>query len=59
MSGNNIKCILTANGEGEKAEELAVTLDIFISSGLCLPIEIYDKAKDLRDELIRYAERIR
>lgn len=55
---NQVKDILTANDEGEKIEELAMALDIFISSGLCLPTVIYDKVKDLRDELIRYSEHI-
>lgn len=53
---SQIKDILTANDEREKIEELAMALDIFISSELCLPTIIYDKAKDLRDELIRYSE---
>lgn len=56
MSG--IKDILTTHNEVEEIDELAMTLDIFISSELCLPTVIYDKAMDLRDELIRYAEHI-
>lgn len=55
---NDIKELITANNEVKRIEELVVILDVFISSGLCLPTIIYDKAMDLRDELIRYAEHI-
>ena len=56
MSG--IKDILTVHNEVEKIDELAMTLDIFISSELCLPTVIYDKAIDLRNELVKYSEHI-
>ena len=55
---SDIKDILTAHNEVEKIDELAMDLDIFISSELCLPTVIYDKAIDLRNELIRYSEHI-
>lgn len=55
---SDIKDILTAHNENQKIAELAITIDLFISSGLCLPTVIYDKAVDLRNELIRYSEHI-
>lgn len=55
---SDIKDVLTAHNEVEKIDELAMALDIFASSGLCLPTVIYDKAIDLRNELIRYSEHI-